>query len=83
MTTSISSTARGLLAESEKRLAAAREENPEAWSSILAEERVAESLPRVWTCSEFVATSCLRSPGLLADLIADGNLLIRAPGDWL
>lgn len=79
----MSDTALALIADSESRLAAAREENPEAWGSILAESRVAESLPRVWACSEFVATSCTRSPALLAGLIADGNLLSRAPDEWL
>lgn len=83
MTATISNAIRGLLAESETRLAAAREENPELWRAILAEARVADSLLRVWTCSEFVATSCTRSPSLLAQLIADGNLLSRAPADWL
>lgn len=83
MTATISDTARGLLAASEQRLAAAREENPEAWRAILQEARVAESLPRVWACSEFVAASCLRSPSVLADLIADGNLFARAPDEWL
>ncbi len=83
MTTPISNIARCLLADSEQRLAAAREENPEAWHSILEEARVAESLPRVWACSEFVATSCVRSPVLLADLVSDGNLFSPAPDDWL
>jgi glutamate-ammonia-ligase adenylyltransferase len=83
MASNISDNARGLLADSEKRLAAAREETPEAWRGILEEARVAESLTRVWACSEFVATSCLRSPALLADLISDGHLCSLAPEGWL
>jgi glutamate-ammonia-ligase adenylyltransferase len=83
MTATISDTARALIADSEARLAAAREDNPDIWRSILEDARVAESLPRVWTCSEFVATSCTRSPSLLADLINSGNLFSRAPDEWL
>ncbi|MBM0107416.1 bifunctional [glutamate--ammonia ligase]-adenylyl-L-tyrosine phosphorylase/[glutamate--ammonia-ligase] adenylyltransferase [Steroidobacter sp. S1-65] len=83
MTTAISDTAQQLLARTEARLAAAREDNPEIWGPILEDKRVVESLPRVWTCSEFVATSCIRSPALLSDLIANGQLFERAPADWL
>jgi glutamate-ammonia-ligase adenylyltransferase len=79
----ISDIARRLLADSETRLAAANAEQPDIWQLILAESRVAESLARVWACSEFVATSCLRSPALLADLIGNGYLFDRAPDDWV
>ncbi|MBL8265913.1 hypothetical protein, partial [Steroidobacter sp.] len=68
MTTKISETARGLLADTEARLQAARGDNPDSWNAILAEARVAESLVRVWTCSEFIATSCIRSPAVLTEL---------------
>jgi len=33
------------------------------------------SLLRVWACSEFVETACVREPALLCDLLADGDLL--------
>src|SRR5690606_34850196 len=71
-----------LLAASAARLAAAREDQPERWAEILAEPRVAETLPHVWACSEFVAGACLRSPQLLAELIADGQLLSDAAPEW-
>jgi glutamate-ammonia-ligase adenylyltransferase len=79
----MSEAARSLIAGSEARLTAAREEHPEIWASILGQPRVAESLPRVWACSEYVATSCLRSPALLAELIENGSLFERASDDWL
>jgi glutamate-ammonia-ligase adenylyltransferase len=52
-----------------------------AWPEILAEQRVRETLPRVWACSEFVATASLRAPDLLRDLIASGALFERAADD--
>ena len=33
------------------------------------------SLPKVWACSEFVAQSCIRHPGLLEELVESGALL--------
>jgi len=33
------------------------------------------SLLRVWACSEFVESACLREPALLCDLLATGDLL--------
>lgn len=72
---------RRLLADSETRLHAAREHDADAWQAILADERVAASLPKVWACSEFVATGCLRAPHLLRDLIGSGNLFERAADD--
>jgi glutamate-ammonia-ligase adenylyltransferase len=83
MGTEISDIARQLVADSETRLAAARAEQPDVWQAILDEARVADSLARVWACSEFVATSCLRSPALLSGLIADGQLFQRAPDEWI
>jgi len=62
------------LAQVESRLAAARAEAPGPWSRALAEPRVVDSLPFVWTCSEFVATSCCRDAGLLAGLVERGLL---------
>lgn len=72
-----------ILHPAQARLLAARDEHPELWQKILQEERVADSLPRVWTCSEFVATCCLRSPTLLAELIDNGNLFAPSPTGWM
>src|SRR3569623_2087030 len=36
---------------------------------------VLDSLPRVWAASDFVMQSCVRTPGLLADLIDSGDML--------
>src|SRR5690349_857075 len=83
MGTDISDTAGQLLADSQTRLAAARADQPDIWQAILDEPRVADAIARVWACSEFVATSCLRSPALLAELIANGHLFQRAPDDWI
>jgi glutamate-ammonia-ligase adenylyltransferase len=48
----------------------------------LADPAVAQALPRVFACSRFVATSCARAPGLLADLTTSGELgRPRAPGE--
>jgi [glutamine synthetase] adenylyltransferase / [glutamine synthetase]-adenylyl-L-tyrosine phosphorylase len=70
-----------LLTDIETRLHAAREHDG-PWQEILADERVSASLPRVWACSEFVATACLRAPGLLHELVRSGELFERAPEDW-
>ena len=51
------------------------------WREILAEQRIRETLPRVWACSEFVATACLRAPGLLRELSASGPLFERVADD--
>lgn len=83
MGTEISDIARRLRADSETRLASARAEQPDIWQAIVAEPRVADSLARVWACSEFVATSCLRSPALLMGLMEDGHLFERAPDHWI
>ncbi|HRX71381.1 MAG: bifunctional [glutamate--ammonia ligase]-adenylyl-L-tyrosine phosphorylase/[glutamate--ammonia-ligase] adenylyltransferase [Candidatus Competibacteraceae bacterium] len=43
---------------------------------------ILEPLTRVWACSEFVARACIRAPGLLAELLASGDLsTCYAPGD--
>ena len=55
---------------------------PVAWQEILDDERVNASLQRVWACSEFVATACLRAPELLRELIRSGELFERAAEDW-
>src|SRR3569623_1384740 len=38
---------------------------------------VLDSLPRVWAASDFVMQSCVRTPGLLADLIDSGDMLTQ------
>jgi glutamate-ammonia-ligase adenylyltransferase len=43
---------------------------------------LAATLPRVWTCSEFVAQACLRDAELLPWLAADGRLQVDADADW-
>src|ERR1044072_821148 len=70
-----------LLTDIEARLLAAREQDAQIWQEILANERVAGSLPRVWACSEFVATAFLRAPALLSELTRSGELLARATDD--
>jgi glutamate-ammonia-ligase adenylyltransferase len=66
----------------EARLLAAREQDAQAWQEILADPRIGETLRRVWACSEFVATSCLRAPALLSQLVRGGELFARAADDW-
>src|SRR5215213_3456481 len=66
----------------EARLLAAREQDAQAWQGILADPRIGETLQRVWGCSEFVATSCLRAPALLSQLVDGGELFARAADDW-
>ncbi|HTE43428.1 MAG TPA: bifunctional [glutamate--ammonia ligase]-adenylyl-L-tyrosine phosphorylase/[glutamate--ammonia-ligase] adenylyltransferase, partial [Steroidobacteraceae bacterium] len=56
------------------RLASARDGNPEIWARILADPQAETTLPLVWMCSEFVASSCLRRPSLLMELIESGEL---------
>jgi glutamate-ammonia-ligase adenylyltransferase len=73
---------RRLLTDSEQRLHAAREHDAGTWQEILAAERVNETLPRVWACSDFIATACLRTPELLRELVHSGALFERATDDW-
>ena len=46
--------------------------SPEFFSGVSGE------LPRVFACSDFVAKSCIRQPGLLQGLIAGGDLFVPA-----
>src|SRR5688572_6388881 len=73
---------RRLSSDSEVRLRAAREQDATTWQEVLGDSRVSESLPRVWACSEFVATTCLRAPELLRELVTGGALFERAADDW-
>src|SRR5688572_10570087 len=82
MTLNLPDTQRRLLTDSEQRLHAAREHDAGAWQEILAAERVNETLPRVWACSGFTATACLRTPELLRELVRGGALFERAADDW-
>ena len=38
-------------------------------------EKIIESLPRVWACSEFVMQACLRFPDVFLELASSGDLL--------
>ena len=72
-----------LLDAARARLHEARELDPSVWAQILGNTQVAESLPRVWACSEFIAMACSRDPGLLLSLLDHGRLLERAAVDWI
>lgn len=72
-----------LLAAATRRMEDSREQNGELWASILRHAAVAGSLPRVWACSEYVATSCVRDPALVHRLIDDGRLQEQAPEAWI
>jgi glutamate-ammonia-ligase adenylyltransferase len=74
---------RALTAAASERLAAARESDAAVWAEILACAEVADSLPRVWACSEFVATACVRDPRLLANLVRDGCLCECVEPEWI
>jgi [glutamine synthetase] adenylyltransferase / [glutamine synthetase]-adenylyl-L-tyrosine phosphorylase len=37
-------------------------------------EKLSQSIPKVWCCSEFIAESCTRKPELLVDLVDSGDL---------
>ncbi len=37
-------------------------------------DKLTQSIPNVWCCSEFIAESCTRKPGLLVDLVDSGDL---------
>ena len=63
-----------LTPETARHIAHVREQDPEAWVRWTAHAGVASTLERVWTASQFVATSCSRSPSLLDRLIADAHL---------
>ncbi len=67
----------------QEKLALARETDGAEWSEILQEARVAETIVRVWTCSEYVANTCIRDPRLLSELIRDGRLCERADEAWV
>ncbi|MBB6095726.1 glutamate-ammonia-ligase adenylyltransferase [Povalibacter uvarum] len=72
-----------LLDAARARIGESREQSEPVWSQILAHSQVAETAPRVWACSEFIATSCSRNPSLLLALIENGRLLDRATSEWI
>jgi glutamate-ammonia-ligase adenylyltransferase len=78
-----SDAATALLLTVNTRLDAAREHDRERWDGLLADPRIAQSLPCVWVCSDFVANSCLRDPALLAALVESDRLFTRGEGDWI
>lgn len=73
----VSDIARRFLPDVHARLTAARAEDHARWGGILNDARIAESLPRVWACSDFVANSCVRHPPMLAALIDEGVLFAQ------
>src|SRR5262245_58799307 len=72
-----------LLAPVRERLDAARTQAPEIWLGLMAELRLAESIERVWACSEFVAGSAQRAPEMLEHLVRGGSLFERAEDGWI
>ncbi len=50
------------------------EQHPDAKARWFATAAIARSIERVWSASQFVATSCVRTPALLDRLVADGHL---------
>jgi glutamate-ammonia-ligase adenylyltransferase len=72
-----------LFADSLQKLQAAREQAPDVWERNLADPRVQASLPRVWACSEFAATICMRAPAILCGLVEDGSLFERRDAAWI
>lgn len=75
--------AAALLEAAHQRLQQARARDPELWAPALAIAEVADSAPRVFAASEYVAVSCERDPALLAGLAAEGRLLAHADEHWL
>jgi [glutamine synthetase] adenylyltransferase / [glutamine synthetase]-adenylyl-L-tyrosine phosphorylase len=72
---------RPLIVAAEKRFEEAVHDDDAAWSQVINNVEVRDSLSRVWACSEFVASACLRTPRLLQTMIAD---LTRAmPEGWI
>ena len=51
-----------------------RDERPAQAAAVIDQEPAAGSLPRVWACSEYVATSCLRHPEDLDFLLGDAGV---------
>jgi glutamate-ammonia-ligase adenylyltransferase len=69
--------------ECKARLDVLRLEAPEIAAQIVAQPRIAQSLPIVWSNSEFIATTCLRTPPLIIDLARDGRLFESSDEVWL
>lgn len=42
--------------------------------TLSSSEKLIQSIPKVWCCSEFIAESCTRKPELLVDLVNSGDL---------
>jgi glutamate-ammonia-ligase adenylyltransferase len=57
-----------------ERLAHACEQWPDLQQQLLCSPQVAETLPLVWECSEFVTHCCTRAPQFLAELLQSGHL---------
>ncbi len=67
-----------LVQASARQIAAAQAASPEEWAAALAEPRLSETLPFVWTMSEFVATAIKRDAALLPALLQDDFLFRSA-----
>jgi [glutamine synthetase] adenylyltransferase / [glutamine synthetase]-adenylyl-L-tyrosine phosphorylase len=63
-----------MLVAAQSRLVSLRDVDPDLWREILAQDRVADSIAKVWACSDYVANSCARDPKLLRDLISGSYL---------
>jgi glutamate-ammonia-ligase adenylyltransferase len=72
-----------LLAIAERRLDERRHEHPQLWDVVLREPLIAQSLPKVWASSDFVATACLRDPAMLQDLLENAALTQQLPDGWI
>src|SRR5688500_413258 len=60
--------------ETARHIAYLHEHHADAWSRWNAHAGIAASIEHVWAASNFVATSCSRSPALLDHLIDDASL---------
>ena len=66
-----------MTADAARALAQLQEQHPESWQRFEQTAAIRESLARVWSASNFVATSCARHPSLLEALL-DKDQLERA-----
>jgi glutamate-ammonia-ligase adenylyltransferase len=72
-----------LAADLARHIAYLHEHHPDAWARWQAHPTIAGALERVWSASDFVATSCTRRPELLDRLIDSGYLGRALPASEL
>lgn len=65
------------------RLQSIREQDSRRLNNMLAHPRIADSVHRVWACSDFVANNCCRDPALLAALVESEVLFTPGAPDWI